>query len=200
MKKITINEMKNDNIIKNIPIVKKNMQGVNGTELKPSEYNYIIDILDSNSPRLENAMKNIDDVFCCEKDVEEKLVKALLSKLGYKENDYVRQLYIPIGNNNNLLIPDFVLSPKKNGDYYTCFAVIETKFQIENQRKLNKARLQARSYSKQLSATFSVIASKENIWIYSINDDYMKCIYKESWSNLGQIDSFREIKKILEKR
>ena len=49
-------------------------------------------------------------------DVENKMIKPLLSKLGYTERDYTQQLYIEIGNHNHALIPDFVLLPNRSFD------------------------------------------------------------------------------------
>ena len=34
--------MRDDSVLGELPIVKKNMQGVNGVELPPSAYNYIV--------------------------------------------------------------------------------------------------------------------------------------------------------------
>ena len=56
--------MKNNPILGKMPIVSKNMQGVNGVELRPSEYNYIASTADKELPRLENALSENEGQFC----------------------------------------------------------------------------------------------------------------------------------------
>ncbi len=62
LEKIGLSRIKADELLREMSIVNKNKQGINGVELKPSEYNYIA----------------------------EKLIKPLLDKLGYSETDYVQ--------------------------------------------------------------------------------------------------------------
>ena len=59
------------------------MQGINGCELLPSEYNHIVDISGKDIQRLEFIMDVGEEDYPNEKSVEEKLIKPLLKKLGY---------------------------------------------------------------------------------------------------------------------
>lgn len=52
---ITLKQMQQDDVTKNMSIVRSNMQGINGTELKPSEYNHLMDLANADVPRLELA-------------------------------------------------------------------------------------------------------------------------------------------------
>ena len=65
-----------------MPIVAKNMQGINGVELKPSEYNYIVEQSGLNLPRLEYAAPESSGSYANEKAVEERLIKPLIERLG----------------------------------------------------------------------------------------------------------------------
>ena len=42
IKPFSLAEIKKDPVFKELPIVRKNMQGINGVELKPSVYNYLV--------------------------------------------------------------------------------------------------------------------------------------------------------------
>ena len=140
VRRFGIEKIKKDKILGKMPIVKKNLQGINGVELRPSEYNHILDITKGTDiKRLKYAL-NISENECVnEREVENNLIKPLLKKMGYTEDDYIQQLVIPIGNHNHLLIPDFVLLPQKKRGYDTGFAIIEAKRSITNKRELNAA-------------------------------------------------------------
>lgn len=176
MNRISLNDMRKDKILGKLPVVRKNMQGVNGVELKPSEYARILKLGKCKAPEIHYSADISDNTFCTEKDVEEKIIKPLLDQLGYSEADYVQQLYIEIGNHNHALIPDFVLLPKKNKNGYTAFAVIEAKLSVKSEKQLDEARKQARSYAKLLSAKIISVISKEKIWVFGVKDDFEKCI------------------------
>ena len=142
LSRMTIAEIKSDPILSKMPIVAKNMQGINGVELKPSEYNYIISKAGKNLPRLENALSENEGQFENEKDVEEKLVKPLLTKLGFDEKDYVQQMYVEIGNHNYALIPDFVIKPISTNGHYSGYTLSKQSeaSQVRNSSSRSKYR------------------------------------------------------------
>ncbi len=199
IKKTTQKTLERDSVFKKLPIVRKNMQGINGVELYPSVYNHLLDMAKSDLPRLEFSTENNDDIFTIEKDVENKLIKPLLSKLGYNDFEYAQQLYIEIGNHNYALIPDFVILPNKTKGHYSAPFLIEAKLSIPNLAYLEEVKTQARSYAKLLSAKYSVIASKEKIWIAAQNDDYSNDIFSASWNELNNADIFSNLLKLIGK-
>lgn len=192
-------QLKEDEFIGKLPIVRKNMQGLNGVELPPSIYNRILDIYNIDLDRLEFFIGDQTTDIIKEKDVESKLIIPLLTELGYGESDYIRQLYIKIGNNNHTLIPDFVVNPIVSFGHQSADFLIEAKYFITNSKSLELAKMQARSYSKLLNAKYALIASKEAIRLTGIIDDYSKTIKKFSWQNLKREDNFHEIYKLLGK-
>lgn len=193
--RISIHDIKKDPILGKMPIVSKNMQGINGVELKPSEYNYIVEQADVNVPTLEYEAPDHSMPFANEKEVEEKLIKPLLKELGYSENDYVQQMYIEIGNHNHALIPDFVLNPTSMGGHYSGYAVLEAKRSIKNAKQLEETKTQVRSYAKLLSAKYAVIASSEKIWVTSSVDDYTENAFEATWNSLHDADTMYSLKK-----
>lgn len=76
---------------------------------------------------------------------------------------------------------------------------IYVKFSIPNLKVLEDVKIQARSYAKQLGTFYSVIASKEGIWISEKADDYTNDILSFSWKELDNEDIFYEVFKILGK-
>ena len=199
VKRLGINQIKKDKRLSQLPIVKKNMQGINGVELIPSEYNYIVDKVTGDVPRLEFEDISVDNNYVNEKDVENRCIKPFLSRLGYDENDYIQQLYVPIGNHNNTLIPDFVLLPEIYRGKRTAFAIIEAKKSINNDKELSAALEQVRSYALLLSAPYAVIASQEGIWITSKNNGYLD-LEKYSWDELSDNDNMYKVSKLIGKR
>ncbi|MBQ2661264.1 MAG: hypothetical protein IJF80_01270 [Clostridia bacterium] len=197
IKQISQKQLQKDEIFKNIPIVRKNMQGINGVELKPSEYNHLMDLAKADVMRLEFDISSDNENLTNEKDVENNLIKPLLSKLGYTENEYVQQLYIEIGNHNHALIPDFVLKPVVTEGHHSAFAHIEAKYNIPNSKAMLEVKKQARSYAVQLKAKYSVIASKDKIWISKASDDFTEDIFIATWAELNNPDTFSTLLKLI---
>lgn len=195
--KVTQKQLQEDSLFKDVPIVKKNMQGVNGVELYPKVYNHLLDLAHSDLPKLV-FLENVETPdIQREKDVENKLIKPFLNDLGYSENDYNQQLYIEIGNHNHALIPDFVVKPKITKGHKSAEFIIEAKFSVNSKKEFDEYKNQARSYANQLKAKYSVIASKEGIWISSESDDYSRDFIVFNWAQLKEPDNFYIVKKYL---
>ena len=194
---ISLDTLRKDTVLSAMPIVRKNMQGVNGVELKPSEFNRILDLAGATLPRLEYEVPDNGSQFTKEKDVEKLLIKPLLQRLDYAETDYVQQLYIEIGNHNHALIPDFVLLPRKSQGRQTAFAVLEAKLSITNRKQLDETIIQARSYAKLLGAKHQMIASQEKVWVYSAKDDFVENIFVATWNELHDADTFSQLYKMV---
>ena len=200
-KRMGIKQIKKDRILSKMPIVSKNMQGINGVELKPSDYNYIVDKIKAKVTKLEYEEISIDNNYENEKDVEERIIKPFLKDdLGYNVNDYVQQLNVPIGNHNNTLIPDFVLLPRTYGGRHIAYAVVEAKKSIKNEKELSEALDQVSSYALLLSAKHAAVASQEGIWITSEDSRYTDVILSYKWCELNaDNDKMYEVKKLIGK-
>ena len=200
VRRLGIKQLKSDPILGQMPIVLRNMQGVNGVELMPSEYNHIVNLTEGDVPLLESVMDSGASTFENEKAVEEKLIKPLIERLGYSEADYVQQLYIEIGNHNHALIPDFVLYPVSSQGHYSGFTVIEAKRSISGKKQLEETKTQVRSYAKLLGVSYAAIASKEKVWIMSVKDDYSEAIFEASWDELADADVFYSLNRLIGSR
>lgn len=197
IKQITQKRLKRDEIFKNLPIVRKNMQGINGVELEPSQFNHLLDIAKSDIKRIEFVTDNNSIEAVYEKDVEDKLIKPLIAKLGYDKNEWKPQLHIDVGNHNSLLIPDFVLLPVRTRGVWSAFATIEAKLTITKASELEEVKVQAGSYARQMNAQFSAIMSKEKIWIMGKEDNYCDEIFSAGWNELQQPDVFSKLYKLI---
>lgn len=197
IKQITLKQLQQDPVCKALPIVRKNMQGINGVELYPSAYNHLLDMAKSDLARLEYLVDDGNYDFAREKDVEDKLVKPFLEKLGYAESEYQQQLYIEIGNHNHALIPDFVIHPVVSSGHQAADFLVEAKVTISTNKLLEVVKTQARGYAKLLNAQYAVIAAKEGIWITEASDDYSRDVLVFSWTELKEEDNFYMVFKLI---
>lgn len=200
VERIVLDTIKNDTVLGKMPIVKKNMQGINGVELRPSEYNHIVELTGADVPKLEYIASNGDGIYENEKAVEEKLIKPLIGRLGYSEEEYVQQMYVEIGNHNHALIPDFVLHPESSKGHYSGEVIIEAKRSITSVKQLTEVKSQARSYAKLLATKYAVIAAQEKVWVMSAKDDYTECVFEETWDSLENADVFYELNRLIGNR
>ena len=199
VKPFTLEEIKKNRFFRELPIVRKNMQGINGVELKPSVYNHLIKIRKVNANTLEYVETESGGEYSREKDVEEKLIIPLIHKLGYSDDEFKRQMYVEIGNHNSTLIPDFVLLPDECRGSASGFAIIEAKRSIPNKKILEEVMVQAKSYAKLLTAKYCVVAAQEKIWISERRDGYEKIVYETVWNQLNDADIFYELNKMIGK-
>lgn len=97
------------------------------------------------------------------------------------------------------MIPDFLIHPKISKGHYSADFIIEAKLTVSSKKILESAKTQARSYAKLLNAKYSVIASREGIWITSQVDDYSEEIVSLSWQELKNEDNFHNVYKLIGK-
>ena len=198
--RITQKQLEQDEIFKNLPIVRKNMQGINGVELKPTEYNHLVEISNADVPKLQFDVIDNDYDFVNEKDVERKLIVPLIERLGYSPAEYQPKIQIMVGNHNFVLIPDYTILPKVTTGHHSAFAIIEAKHHIPNKKAMDETCAQARSYAVQLKAKYSVIASKDKLWVYKPDDDYTEAFFSSTWSDLNNPNTFSALFKMLGKK
>jgi len=214
---ITLNEIKNDDILKELPIVRKNMQGLNGVEINLATYKLLQEMFGqkdkkfdcSTLPQSDRAELNIDydpneDK---EKGVEEKILIPILTRLGYSEEDgvdWTRQLVQRLGRKEKG-IPDFVFFPKGDSHQRTAPFLIEVKKDFKNAKQLKKDFGQGVSYARTLHSPLMGICDMEQIRIYESDKNGLYydeknpkfCAY---WGDIIAKDEvFADLKKIIGK-
>lgn len=204
----TIKNMKSDDVLSKLPIVRKNMQGVNGTEIPPETYNYIIQKANIDDSfkikyslfKTNNKTGTINLRINNEHDVERKILDPLLEKLGWKKQDYETQKRVKMGRNMRL-IPDYLIKPDFKKEYHEkCYFIWEVKESISDDKELDEAKGQVISYARRLSAEKCAIISKEGIWIMDKKDDYTKYIFHSSFKDLKNPNVFKKLINIAGKK
>ena len=172
--KVTFQDLKDDSVWGQAPIVKKNLQGLNGVEITAAQYERLIDIFKIKGmdikkiPRLFSTKSISFGTINIEKDVEEKILIPILKEIGYTEENWTRQLRLKAGRNEKA-IPDFVFFPQGEKHFETAPFVIEAKYDFSSMLEFQKAFSQCFSYAKMLQAKLIGICDKERFLIYKIN-------------------------------
>ncbi len=190
---ITSKELKADPYFSQVPIVRKNLQGIKGTELTAQDYSELIlfvkqkggDI--STLPKLFESGKVNFGELKIEKDVEEKILIPFLEKIGYTSDDWSRQLSQKAGLKEKA-IPDFVFFPRGEKHFENAPMLIEAKYDMSLITEQQKAFAQALSYSRMLRSSIMGICDKERIILYTVNNDGAsnrnQPLYENHWETI----------------
>jgi hypothetical protein len=190
---ISINDLKTDAFFKDVPIVRKNLQGVNGVELTAEDYSELLRMISEQGGETDNMPKLYESNGLefegigngKEKDVEEKILIPALKKLGYSEKDWTRQLKLKKGR-TEYEIPDFVFFAKGDSHFETAPFIIEAKLDMSSVLERQRAFRQGRSYAKDLHASLMGICDKERIIIYKVTKegycDISNPLFENHWA------------------
>ncbi len=190
---ITIKELREDAYLSQIPIVRKNLQGVNGVELSPKDYSEIIryvkergDNVDMFPKLFETAAMDFGEIKI-EKDVEEKILIPILHRLGYSDNDYTRQLSQKAGRGLKA-IPDFVFLPQGEKHFASAPLVIEAKLDMSPMAERINAFSQCLSYARMLRSKLMAICDKERLVVFDVDNngsaDRNNPVFEQHWTNI----------------
>ena len=190
---ITFTDLKEDNYMSQIPIVKRNLQGVNGIELSSKDYTELMRLIGKKGgdislfPQLFEGVHIDFGKIKLEKDVEEKILIPMLEKLGYTNKDWTRQLSLKAGRKEKA-IPDFVFFPKGEKHFENAPFIIEAKLDMSSVPEFLKAYHQALSYARMLRASIMGICDKERFILYKMNADGNadkdNPMFEEHWSSI----------------
>ncbi|MBR4453496.1 MAG: type I restriction enzyme HsdR N-terminal domain-containing protein [Bacteroidales bacterium] len=190
---ISLKELKEDEYFSKHPLVRRNLQGINGVELSAKDYAEFLRIIEKKGgdlsvlPKLYEGSAVNFGVVNVEKDVEEKILIPFLRKLGYKENDWTRQLSLKAGRNTKA-IPDFVFFAQGEKHFENAPMVIEAKYDMSSTIELQKAYAQSLSYARMLQAKLFGICDKERLIIYKIDNSGAGSInspvYENHWGSI----------------
>jgi len=204
---ITLNELKADPYFSQLGITRKNFQGVNGVQFSAKDYKELQRLLKGKGfdtsvlPQLYRPDLEIEDNLKNEKDVEEKLLIPLLSKLGFSETDWTRQLSQKAGRNEKA-IPDFVFLPKGEIHFQNAPLIIEAKYDMSSNIERTKSYNQALSYARMMKSSIFGICDKDRLILYKENKgqfDRFKPTFEKHWQNLNDEEVFRQLKLLIGK-
>lgn len=187
---ISFKELKSDRYFRDVPIVRKNLQGINGWELTANDYNELLRMIKerggdiSSLPKLFNGGDVDFGEIKLEKDVEEKILIPALKDLGYQESDWTRQLELKAGRKEKA-IPDFVFFAKGLKHFESAPMVIEAKLDMSSMTEMQKAFRQALSYARMLRSRIMGICDQERIIIYNVDEygsaNISKPLFENHW-------------------
>ena len=204
---VSLKEMRNDPVLSAMPLVKGNMQGVNGRVITKAYYDRLLALLREKGtdtsvlPQLDKV--EIEDVnLGNERDVELHLLEPLLAEIGFQPSDWIRQMKLRVGRSEKA-IPDYVLLPVERREDHAPRAawVWEAKFSIRSHQQLRKDFEQATSYARLVGALGVSLLSREGLWLSLRQDDYALAKAKH-WS-IAQIrtpDNIADIRAISGRR
>ncbi len=130
-----------------------------------------------------------------EHDVEKQLLEPLLNSMGWYENkDFIRQLPIHAGRGHRIF-PDYALHYNKSPNEEKSKILIEAKLHMENNREIEEAFLQARSYACLLESSVIILCDKQCLIVYEKRQSFDRDSYKKYyWSEFENPDVFNELK------
>lgn len=203
---ITLNELKEDAYFSQHPLVRKNLQGVNGYPLTAEAYQRLQQMITDKGgavkelPQLYSHTFTTNQSLKNERDVELSLIEPFLQNIGYTPDDWVRQLTLRMGRGERNF-PDYAFLTNKEKGYETASMLLEAKYYINNNKELEETFKQTWSYGQRLSAKTLVIADKDAIWVYQRhNEGFDRTIYiKKFWKELEHPDEFKLVKRLIGK-
>lgn len=203
---ISIRELKTDAYFSQLPLVKKNLQGLKGVELSASDYAALLRLIQTkggditNLPQLYSPTQIIPQDIAVERDVEEKLLIPLLYELGYTDTDWTRQLVQKAGRGQKA-IPDFVFFPSGELHLQNAPLLIEAKLSMSSQSEFHKAFNQAYSYARLMRASLMGICDKDRLILYQADSngvfDRLHPVFEDHWGMLKEVGVFAKLQKII---
>lgn len=188
---ITFKDLKADKYFSTIPIVRKNLQGINGWELSARDYSELLRMIAERGfdtsifPMLFDGNAIYFGTIDNEHDVEEKILIPMLRRLGYTETDWTRQLSLKAGRKEKA-IPDFVFLPSGERHFENATMVIEAKFDMGSMTEFGNAYRQALSYARMLRSEIFGVCDKERVVIYRMSksgtSDIDRPVFENHWA------------------
>jgi len=203
---ISQKDLKNNSIWSDCPLIRKNLQGVNGYPIKYIEYLELLSMLKAKGqdinklPTIQPTSKFEAEDLINERDVEIKLIEPFLITLKYKPTDWIRQMPVKMGRGERNF-PDYCFGANPQRGEETAKMVLESKYEIKTQKELQEAYFQAKSYAVRLQSDKFIIAAREGIWIYQPKnmvykfDDYYHC----NWVDIENPDILHKLRKMIGK-
>ncbi|MCK5073658.1 MAG: hypothetical protein KAQ98_09550 [Bacteriovoracaceae bacterium] len=189
------------------PIVRGKFQAATGSTFSIEEYDAILELMKSKDfdvdilPMPSRIEKALTLELNNERDVEIMLLEPLLEKLGFTENDWIRQFVVRMGRGQRNY-PDYVLGGNPKHGEETAVALVECKYHIDRQATLIDAFRQAKSYALRLQSELFVLADKQGVWIFLKRKNEFSCdnYHYKNWTELSNPDVLHELSLVIGKR
>ncbi len=216
---IGFHELKADEYMKNVPIVRRNLQGINGIELQLEDYKELQRMFAEKGfdctvlPQIEAPVVDYETDVELEGEMSAQILIPHLTKLGYSDQDgedWVRELVLKLGRDREAEEqgikgrPDFTFFPKDNGySQISAPFVIECKYEMKNSSAIKEAFGQGASYARQLNAKMLGICDKHRLRLYQRKRDIINpdgdLIFDHTWGEIATDTIFYKLKKLIGK-
>ena len=206
---ITHKELREHPYFKEVPIVRKNLQGIGRTELTATDYDELLKWIGEKGgdvealPKLYDGSRQVRSDIKLEKDVEEKILIPVLMDLGYEKSDWVRQLKYKKGRGISE-IPDFVILPEGEELHVHSPLMIEAKLHMKTSKERAENFSQAYSYARTIFAKYLGICDKIRLVLFERNEegcyDQSHPVFDEQWAViLNDTPTFSRLAKLIGK-
>lgn len=151
--------------------IRASMQGAYRHFISNAEYNELCSIILNKNRRIKlpqttvSARLSSEAPVKNEKGVESQFIEPLLHSLGYKEQDWARQLPVRMGRQYKVY-PDYAIIFDNSKNNESARLLIEAKYKISSTKDFESAYYQLQSYGLRLRSKALIIASTEGIWIF----------------------------------
>ncbi|MDP2784145.1 MAG: hypothetical protein Q8O38_06060 [Sulfurimicrobium sp.] len=204
---VTIRKMQDHPVLAQWSLIKARFQGTSGRAVTLEQYEAILEIMRAEGqdisplPRLQKKKGAMAVDLGNEREVEIHLLEPLLRRLGYEDQDWIRQMPLRMGRGERNY-PDYAIGAVLKRGEESARMIVETKFQITTNRELEDAYFQAKSYAMRLRASIMVLAAKEGIWICPDEKgafDLQRAIQKD-WEALNHPDVLHDVSQLIGKK
>lgn len=204
---VTFKELKDHPLLSQKGAIKGYLQVSSGKPFSVEEYHAILDMMKRKGQDI-SLLPKIDIIDYLpsieledERSVEVNLIEPFLKILGFRENDWVRQMPIKMGRGERNY-PDYVFGANPKRGEESAKMVLESKFQLSTHREFTDAYYQAKSYALRLQSKLMVMASKEGLWIFRREKDTFDInnSIHNNWNELNHPDVFHEVMLIIGKK
>lgn len=203
-KPVTFQEIKQDPTLSQKGLIRANLQGASGDPFSVEEYNAILRIMANKGqditilPKLEPLYYPDAERINNERDVERFLVEPLLAKLGYTEDDWIRQMPVKMGRGERFY-PDYAFGAVTKRGEESAEMVLEAKYRISTRKELREAFYQAKSYALRLRAQRIVLCAIDGVWMFEYQDDDfgLEGFVHKSWNESRHPDVLHEVSLII---
>lgn len=192
---VTFADLRNDRVLKNWGVVRKQFQEVIVEAVPHSVYNRLLDKISASTRSLHNleseptANMGRSGQFASEADFEDQVIGPLLRRWDF---DYQRQYrcHFRFGRQDHPGLVDFLVRDGRGS-----ITLFENKFRILNGKSLKEAADQGKSYALMLGLPSFVVASPEGLWIYSLDRNQESLEMQISLDELEEKDD--EVRRML---
>jgi hypothetical protein len=197
IKDITMVDMKHDEILKQWSFVKTSSQGVSTAPIPYFAYNRLLELIDEDIKKEYNLNPEITAIatqpneiieFKDEREFEDKVIDPLLKRWGFKHQRQYPCEFV-IGSQHHTCQVDFLVKNDKNEN----IILFEDKIRIANEKELNRAVLQAKSYALQLGMGGFIVASPEGFWVYNLERNKEVLLSRIASDNIKEIEEMKSL-------